>query len=76
MLLQEGIKYRVLAIDETTVKQVIDDQEVDTKLVIIDLDAIGDKYSQMNWCRRSIHYVTNWIRIWHRIDLQLYQKLV
>ena len=59
VLLQEGIKYRVLAIDETSVKQVIDDREVDIKVVIIELDAMGDNYSQMNCCRRGIHYLTN-----------------
>ena len=59
VLLQEGIKYRVLAIEETTVKQDRDGQEVDTKVVVIELEALGDKYSQMNCCRRGIHYLAN-----------------
>ena len=68
VLMQEGIKYRVLDIDEMTVKQLVGDQEVDTKVAVIKLDAIGDKYSQMNCCRRGIHYLTNWARIWHQVD--------
>ena len=59
VLLQEGIKYKVLDFDEIIVQQVIEDQEVDTKVLIIKLDAIGDKYSQMNCCRRGIHYLAN-----------------
>ena len=59
VLMQEGIKYKVLTIDEITVKSQADDQEVDTKVTVIKLEAVGDKYSQMNCCRRGIHYLAN-----------------
>ena len=59
VLLQEGIKYRVHAIDEMTANQVQNGQKVDTKVTVIKLYATGDKYSQMNCCRRGIHYLTN-----------------
>ena len=49
----------MLTIDEITVKSQADDQEVDTKVAVIKFDAIGDKYSQMNCCRRGIHYLAN-----------------
>ena len=59
VLLQEGIKYRVLAMDRMTFKQVVEGQEVETEVAVIKLEAIGDKYSQMNCCRRGIHYLAN-----------------
>ena len=42
-----------------TFKQVVEGQEVDTEVAVIRLNAMGDKYSQMNCCRRGIHYLTN-----------------
>ena len=59
VLLQEGIKYSVLAIDQKKFKQIEDGKEVDTEVTVIRLDAVGDKYSQMNCCRRGIHYLAN-----------------
>ena len=59
VLLQEGIKYRVLAMDQMIFKQVVEGKEVDTEVAVIRLDAMGDKYSQMNCCRRGIHYLAN-----------------
>ena len=55
--------YRVLTIDKTTVKYTNDDQKVDTKFVVIDLEAIGDKDSQMNCSRRDFHCSTNWLKL-------------
>ena len=57
VLLQEGNKYKIIGLEEMDYKTLINEEEVDIKVKVVKLIAIGDKYSRVNCCKRAFYYL-------------------
>ena len=60
VLLQEGIKYKVLKLDELEYEYDDNGKESSITIKVVKLTNIPEKYSQMNWFKRYFRYVFGW----------------
>lgn len=58
VLLQEGIKYTVISIEQEPVLCEVEGDECTKNLTIVHLSNIRDKYKSMTWCKRKLIYLT------------------
>ena len=59
VLIQEGIRYRVISVDQAVHSIKVDEKYLEQKLIIVKLRNIKDKYKRMNCFKRSVKYLTS-----------------